>query len=166
MSRICLFLLLALGTVGTATAQKIGHVNFGNLLNDLPNTTAADAELKIFNDELGLRGRAMTDKFKADYAEAEAKVEDLAPVELKKLRTKLQKDQQAITKFQQEIADQVNARRRVLLDPIIRNTREVIENVAKANGYELVVDSSIFNFVLFGDDAVDLGPLVRKELGL
>ena len=158
--------LLFLCTLSFASAQTIAHVNFGNLLNDLPTTETADKELEAFSQRLTKQGEAMVAKLREDYAAAEAQVQNLPPVELQKLQAKLQKDQQAILKFEQDMTKQIEAKRGELLGPIIEQAKAAVARVAKAGDYGIVLDSSIFNAVLFAEEATDLTPAVRKEMGM
>ena len=164
MARLLSFLLCLFFVTASLSAQKIAHVNFGNLLNDLPATETADAELEALSDQLTEKGEAMVAKFRTDYEELQQTAGDLAPVELRKRQEQLQSDQAAIQGLEQQIVVDVEKRRRELLEPIITRAKAAIEKVAKAQGYQFVVDSSVFNSVLFADEATDLTELVRQEL--
>ncbi len=159
-------LLLCAFLFSDLSAQKIAHVNFGNLLNDLPATGAADTELETLSAELTKTGETMVEKLRSDYESLQSGGQDLAPVELQKRQQKLQEDQLAIQKFEQQIVNEVEQKRRVLLEPIITEVKAAIEKVAKEQGFQFVVDSSVFNSVLYADDATDLTALVLKELGI
>lgn len=157
--------LLLFCALTVASAQKIAHVNFGNLLNDLPATETADKELETLSQQLTKQGEAMVAKLREDFAAAEAQVQNLPPVELQKLQAKLQKDQQAILKFEQDITKQIETKRRELLGPLIEQAKAAVAKVAEAGGYGIVLDSSIFNAVLFAEEATDLTAAVKAEMG-
>lgn len=158
--------LLFFCTLSVASAQKIAHVNFGNLLNDLPATEKADNELAALSEQLTKQGEAMVAKLRQDFATAEAQVQTLPPVELQKIQAKLQKDQQAIVKFEQDITKQIELKRRELLGPLIEQAKAAVAKVAAAGGYGIVLDSSIFNAVLFAEETTDLTAAVKREMGI
>lgn len=166
MSRILLVILVVLATLGSVSAQKLGHVNFGNLLNEMPATDAADKQLEALQAEMTKKGEAMTAKFNADYANAEKNAPNMAPVDQQKIIQQLEADQLAIRKFEQQISVDLEKRRRILLAPIIKQARAAIEKVAIQQGFDMVIDSSIFNATLFAAEETDLTAMVKNELGL
>ena len=157
---LCLLPLLSID------AQKIGHVNFGNLLSAMPGTEQADKEMEALDASLRAEGQVMLDKLRADYAKAEADAPNLPPVEVQKIEAQLQQDQTKIQRFEQSINVKLEQKRRELLEPIVKIARAAIKQVAEANGYGIVLDSSIFNAVLFTAEGTDLTPLVKTELGI
>jgi len=166
MKRFFLVFLLATVAFSTSYAQKYGHVNFGNLLSEMPETDAADKQLEAYNKELAAEGESMVDKFKKDLADAEAKAQEIAPVELEKLKQQLAQQQQAIQQFQQQMALKIDERRRELLGPIIQRAKDAIKAVGKEQGFKMIFDSSLFNSVLFTEEGTDLLPAVKAKLGI
>ena len=166
MLRLLFICILCVSTITAVSAQKLAHANFGNLLNEFPETAQADETLAAMADKMTKEGEAMVAKLQADLAAAEAQVQDLPPVELRKLETKLKQDEPAIRKFEQKMSVDIETKRRELLGPIIDKVKAAVEKVAKEQGYEIVIDSSTFNAVLYAEDSVDLTPAVMKELGV
>jgi outer membrane protein len=79
MKRFFFILLLTVATVTTSFAQQYGHVNFGNLLSEMPQVAGAEAELQAYEKEQLAIGEGMVEKLKADFAAAQAKKEDTTP---------------------------------------------------------------------------------------
>ena len=166
MRQYLFVLFLALLPLLSVSAQKIGHVNFGDLLSAMPGTELADSEMVKLDDSLRTEGQTMLDKLRADYAKAEADAQNLPPVKLRELEAQLQQDQLTIQQFNQSIDVKLEQKRRELLGPIVKEARAAVEKVSKENGYGIVLDSSIFNAVLFTAEGTDLTDLVKQELGI
>ena len=168
MKKITLFLALLLTSVVTTQAQKYGHLNFGTLLSVMPETDAADKELETLQKGLVAKGEEMAKAFQAKYLKAVEEVQGggLSPLQQQQKQEELQKEQAAIGKYEQEISQQLEAKRGELLKPIVEKARKAIDEVAKAGGYLMVFDSSVFNSILFAQPADDLMPAVKAKLGI
>lgn len=166
MTRLLIFLLLSLTAMTSAAAQKYGHLNFANLLSEMPGTKAGEAELKAYNDELTAKGEKMVADLKARIQEVEAQVEDLAPTKLNELKSSLAADREKIGNFERQMGVDVQKKRQQLLGPLIEEARKATRAVAEENGYQFVFDTSQFNTVLYGSDGDDIMPLVKAKLGM
>ncbi|TXF87690.1 OmpH family outer membrane protein [Neolewinella aurantiaca] len=166
MKKLFFVFLLTAFSISSAFAQKYGHVNFGNLLSLMPEVATAEAELQTYEKEQIAIGEKMVADFKKEYAETEAKVNDITPKELQTIQAKLEKDQVAIQKFEQQMGRNVEIKRQELLGPIIQSAKDVVNTIAEELGYELVFDSSIFGSILFAEDTTDLLPAVKERLGI
>ncbi|MEO0732459.1 MAG: OmpH family outer membrane protein [Bacteroidota bacterium] len=165
MSRFLLALLLLLTTV-TVDAQKYGHVNFGNLLNEMPETDAADKQMEAYQAELVAEGEAFAKKLNEDFLAAQKDAETTPPIEMKKIEEDLLRRQQELQRLEQQIPVKLEAKRRELLGPIIEKAKAAIEAVGKEQGFEMIFDSSLFNSVLFTEEGTDLLPAVKAKLGI
>jgi outer membrane protein len=166
MQRIFFILLLTVAAVSTSFAQQYGHVNFGNLLSEMPQVATAEAELQAYEKEQLELGESMVEKLKADFADAQAKKNDITPKALAVIEGQLKKDQTAIQQFEQQMGVNIETKRQELLGPIIQKAKDAVTKVAKNLGFEMVFDSSIFGSIMFAQDATDLTPAVKKDLGI
>jgi outer membrane protein len=166
MKHLLFSLLLIFATVSVSHAQQFGHVNFGNLLSEMPEVKASETELEAFNQQLIKQGEKMVEDLKAAVATAEKNAPNTTPKEMEQIKLKLQQDQAAIQQFEREMTVKIERKRQELLGPIIKRAREAIEAVAKENGYQMVFDSSLFNSLLFTEDSSDMMALVKAKLGM
>ena len=172
MKKILNFSVLILAflalNMDSALAQKYGHMNSGNLLEELPAVKAADEQLAEFREELVAEGEKMAQAFqtKAQAFMQKAQAGELTPVEQQQQEQQLQAERQKIVQYEQQISEKVRQRRQELLDPILQKVQDAIDAVGKENGYVMIFDTSIFNAVLFAEDSDDVMPLVKAKLGL
>lgn len=162
-----LFALLLSATLSAQTAPKYGHMNLGNLLELLPDTKKANDELKVFADKLGAKddslGRAL--QAAAELLQKEYDAGVLTPLQAQTRQAELQKQQEALQKFEQEANQMVTAKREELLKPILTKVDEAIKAVAKEGGYSMIFDTST-GAMLFATETEDVTALVSKKLGL
>ncbi len=165
-----LLLLLSLLTVFTLQtfAQKYGHLNFGNLISAMPDTKSADQQLETYQKNLVVKGEEMVKKFQEKYGQFVSDVQSgsLAPKDQETRQLALQNEQQAIMAYEEEVIQKVQSKRQELLKPIIDRAQSAIDEYAKANGYTMIFDTSVFNAVLFVQEGDDLMDEIKAKLGL
>ncbi len=164
---ILMIALIAGGFSLNAQTLKYGHMNLGNLLEQMPDTKKANEELKLFADKLTKEDSIMTQNFEKEYKTLEAEYNEgkLTPVVVQQRQAELQKKQEAIQKFEAEAQQKVGAQRDLLLKPILDRVEAAIKSVAAKNDYKIIFDSST-GAMLFANDTDDVTALVKKELGI
>jgi len=168
MKKITLAFVALFAILGTVSAQKYGHLNYGNLLSAMPAIKDADKQLEDFQKALVSKGEEMSAKLKEGYLaflkDQQSKL--VAPVKLQEKQAQLEAEQAAIQKYEETVREQIGNKREQLLKPILDRVNQTIKEVAKEKGYALVFDTSSFNVVLFAKESEDLFPLVKSKLGI
>ncbi|MDX1665920.1 MAG: OmpH family outer membrane protein [Saprospiraceae bacterium] len=160
--------LCLLSTISFSQDSKYGHLNIGNIVSTLPATKAANSELKAYQEQLVTKGEEMATNFEEEYADFVTKAQggDLSPKQQEERQSYLQKKQQEIIAYEQEITQKVQQKRQELLTPILVKVEEAIDQVARENGYAMIFDTSAFNAVLYVKDSDDIADLVKTKLGI
>jgi len=164
------FTLIALFTataLSAQTAPKYGHMNLGNVLEEMADTKKANDDLQLYTNKLTATDDSLTKAFQAAYTQLEAdyKSGTTPPVQLQKRQEDLQKQQEFIQKFEQEAQQQVAAKREELLRPILAKITDAVKAVAKEAGYAMIFDTSS-GVMLFAAETEDVTALVKKKLGM
>jgi outer membrane protein len=147
--------------------QKFGHLNSGNLLEQLPAVAKADTMLAKYRDSLVVKGEALVAKFETDYKAyiEEANKGTLPPVQAKQKEDVLQKQQQEIEAYRQEMDQKIGARRQAYLKPILEKVDAAIKAIGKEKNYAFIFDTSTGG-TLFALESEDLSAAVKAKLGL
>ncbi|MEM9821042.1 MAG: OmpH family outer membrane protein [Bacteroidota bacterium] len=161
------FALTFLG-ISAVQAQKMGHLNSGNLLELLPETKKAGEDLEAF--QKGLM-KAYQVKVKAFEKEVQdfynpKRRENQTPIQVQDEQNRLTQKEQDLLKERKEIDQQVFDKRQELLGPLLKRVDEAIQAVAKEQNFQMIFDSSVFNAVLFKDEAHDITEAVKAKLGI
>lgn len=164
---VLIAVLIGATTLSAQTQAKYGHMNLGNLLELLPDTKKANDAMKIYTDSLGAKDEAMTKAFQEAYAVLEKDYNSgvLTPVQTQTRQAELQKQQEAIQKFEQDAQQLAAAKREELLTPILAKVEAAIKEVAKEKGYLMVFDTSS-GVTLFAAESDDVSAFVKQKLGL
>lgn len=148
-------------------AQKYGHVNSGNLLEQLPEVKTADAEMKKLQEQLMKERESKMAAFQTKYEKAMAAFQsgELSPKQQQEKEQQLRSEQEALQKFEQNMQAQIAQKREQLLQPILTRVDEAIEAVAKEGGYAMIFDTSTGR-MLYAKDSEDLMAKVKAKLGI
>ena len=148
--------------------NKYGHLNYGNLLDQIPEVKSGDTQLATFRDQLVKQGQDRMNKWQEDVQAYQQKAQagSMTAVQMKEAEAKLGKEQQAIAAFEQEVLQKVAKKREDLLRPILDKVDAAVKSVGKENGYGMIFDTSLFNFILSADESEDVMPMVKKKLGI
>lgn len=164
ISRVMLTLLIAVMALG-ASAQKFGHINFGELYQIMPGQDSVKIKYDAYKNTL----QSQLNKMQAEY---ETKVNEFnanAPITPEPILTSMKEEiadlEERIMNFQQTAQQGLLAKEEELTEPIIEAAKTAVEEVAKANGYTYIFNSAE-GLLLYAKDSDDIMPLVKKHLGL
>jgi len=166
MNKILVFALLMLLHVA-GFSQKFGYLNSAALLAEVPEVKQADANLKAFQNQLMKKGQEMAKELQEKAALLERKKEQgtISPRDYQAQMAKLQEEEEAIGKYEQEVYAKLAKKREEEYRPILERVNKAMEETAREGGFLLVFDSST-SVVVYADEALDLTPLVKAKLGI
>ena len=158
--------MLFMGATSFVNAQsKIAHINTGDLVAAMPEMKAAQSQLeklqKTYDTEIKAMAKELNTKVKQYEAEADSKTEE----ENRKRIEEVQGMQNNIGAYRQQALQDLQKKEGDLYQPILDKARNAIQKVARAQGFQYVLDSSQGSGVILSDGK-DLLADVKKELGI
>lgn len=157
--------LVLVASAGFVQAQsKIAHINSATLMEQLPAVKQAQ---KTMEDET-TKYQNLLQTMETNIKALEAEIQGGQLDELQK-EIKLQEYQDAVKRYQtlQATAQEKLAELQTsLINPIITDLKKTITEVAKAEGYDYVLDSAEGGILIYGNESHDLMPAVKKKLNL
>ena len=168
MNTRILSLVLALGlSMGTAVAQKIGHIAMDQLVQLMPETQAAQTEIEAYAQKLETDFQEMQQEYMnlvTDFQEKEAQMTKLSR---DNKMQEIQGMQQRIEAYQQNAAMDLQQKQEELLTPIIEKANKAIQEVCVEEGFDYVLDSSDSKGVVLAiNNSNDITPQVKQKLGI
>jgi outer membrane protein len=156
---------LVLGASGYVNAQsKVAHINVQMLVNEMPETKAAQAEIKkleqTYRADLESSAKELQNLYTKYQNEAATKTKE----ENEKRAEDVRQRELNIRQAEQMAGKELQEKQVELLEPIFKKANDAIQKVAKAQGYNYVLDASAGQGVIFADGK-DLMEDVKKELG-
>jgi len=149
----------------TVNAQKIGHMNSQFIFSEMPKTKAAQSNLESYSKQLEGDFKKKEDVLAKKIQDGEARYAagNMTQNELQSLQAEIQKQGAELEKTRQQLGQQLMEKEAKLLEPLRDEFVAAIEAVAKANGYNLIIDSAA---ILYAEDADDVTALVKAKLGM
>ncbi len=163
---LAVVVLVALAaTTNAQKAAKIGHIDFGKVLEQMPGqdtvkvvmekyVQSLQGELQTMQQELELKG--------ADYQKNTATMSSIIRATKEKEITDLQG---RIEAFQQSAQQDLSAKQTELITPFVNKAKQAIKDVAKEGGYAYILNA-VEDLLLYSDGGEDVTPQVKKKLGI
>ncbi len=159
---LCLLLTSAYG----ANAQsKLGHIDRQGLMLALPERKGAEEKMQAFAKQLDDKLKAMGEEYKAKLADIQSRFDTMTKTEQEAAQRELAEMEQRITAAQENAKEDLAKQEQELLAPMVERTDKAIKDVATANNFNYIFDSST-GMVLFYDKGEDIMPLVKKALNI
>ncbi len=158
---------LFLGATTLSTAQsKVAHIDSQALIGAMPETKSAQAEIEKLEKTYQVAIEEMIaeyqNKLKRYDAEAGSQTDD----ENAKRMSEVETMQRSIREYQGQAQEDLQKKQFDLLKPITEKVKAAIVKVAKAQGFDYVLESTPNNGIVIMADGKDLIADVKKELGI
>ena len=158
--------VLTLGATSFTNAQsKIAHIASQELIESMPDYKAAMSQLEKLQNTYDAEIKTMlteaSNTMKRYQSEAETKTEE----ENAKRASELQTTERTIAEYRQNALKDLQKKEMELLKPIYEKARVSVQKVARAKGFQYVLDSTTGTGVIMAD-GYDLMPDVKKDLGI
>jgi outer membrane protein len=158
-------LVAVAATTNAQKASKIGHIDLGKVLEQMPGQDTVkvvmekyvqtlQGELQTMQQELELKG--------ADYQKNLATMSSIIKTTKEKEITDLQG---RIEAFQQSAQQDLQAKNTELITPFVTKAKQAIKDVAKEGGFAYILNANE-EIVLYSDGGEDVTPQVKKKLGI
>jgi len=148
-------------------AQKLGHINADQLLQEMPETQDAQAQLESYGNQLEKDLTEMEQELQSKMQKFQENVEMMTKLNRETKSREIQELQNRIQEYSRKAQQDLQNKQVELLSPIIEKATNAVQKVAKENGFTYIMDSSQSKAVLiYVDGGIDIMPMVKKELGI
>ncbi len=164
MKSLFVAVVLFVGATSFVNAQtKVAHIETSKLVDAMPEMKAAQSQLekiqKTYDTEIKNMAKELDTKYKQYEQEAEGKDE----AENTKRVQEVQTMQNNIAQYRDSALKDLQKKEVDILQPVLEKARAAIQKVARAQGFQYVLDSSTGGGVILADGK-DLMVDVKKEL--
>ncbi|MBB1148775.1 MULTISPECIES: OmpH family outer membrane protein [unclassified Myroides] len=152
--------------VSSATAQtKVAHIDVQALITEMPAMKSAEAELKALGEKYQKEYGTMVTEYQTKAQKYQTEAATVGDKVNEERQKEVEDLLQRIQQFQTTAGQELQKKEVDLTQPIFEKARTAIQKVARAQGVQYVLDSSMGSGVLLAD-GTDLAADVKKELGI
>ena len=162
MKKIILMLALALPML--ASAQKLGHINSQELLASMPELKDMQAKLDTLAGQYEVQFANMQEEFNKKVAEFQQQQSTMTAGVREFRQQEIAEMEQRIYIFRETAQKDIQSKQQEFLMPIQKRMLEAIQKVGAEQGCTYVMDAMAMLYI--APDALDIMPLVKKELGI
>ena len=170
MKKIVLFFVFGfMALVSNAqTPVKIAYADPDYILGQLPQAKQIDSELKSLQSQLKNNIDGKVQEFQRKLKDYQDNINTMLVPVRENTERELQQLQQNLEKLQQDAQTTIQNKQQQLIQPVQVLIGKGIEDVAKENGFTLILSNQVggLDVVLYGDEKLDVSDLVLKKLGV
>lgn len=168
MRKVIVILTMVMAAVAVQAQTKVGHINSSELIESMPEADSIQKKLAKEQEQwksiVDDKDREMRTKYAAfmEISEDPNVSNTVKEIKMQEVEN-LQKQYQEL---QQRANQELQRKQEELLEPLLTKVKAAIADVAKANGYAYVMETSEGSGVIYSDPKYDMLPLVKAKLGL
>lgn len=165
MKKVLLTLLVCVGIILSAQAQKFGYLNSNELLAMMPESIEMQEELQTYAKGLESQLSAMQAEYEKKVVEYQQNETSYTNVIKEDKIREIESIQQRVVEFQKNAQQSLSEKEAELFTPIRDKAMMAIDNVAKEGNYTFIFDSGSGSF-LYAAESENVLSLVKSKLGL
>jgi len=156
---------LFISTVSFSQNQlKIGHVNYDEIMQALPERDSARAVLEKETKEMQTAYEQLTVAYNKLYDDYQKGLSSYTATVKKAREDELIDKQKRLSEFEKNATTTLQDRNTELVTPIIEKINKAINKVATDNGFTYILDISKGSVVFVSKESQNITPLVLKLL--
>ncbi|NNE04015.1 MAG: OmpH family outer membrane protein [Eudoraea sp.] len=165
LKKVAVAVVLFVAATSFVNAQsKVAHINVTDLLSEMPEMIAAQAELKKLQETYRADIESSMTELRNKYTQYQSEASAKSKEENEKRAVELQGFEKNIGEAQQAAQQELAKKQAELFQPISEKAMAAIEKVAGAQGYDYVMDATQGGGLIVAKGP-DLLSEVKKELG-
>lgn len=162
---------LITGVSMAQTPLKIGYADVEYIFAQMPDSKTIENQLQTLSTQLRKQYDAKYTEFQTKLKTYQDNVNspNIPDAVKQNSARELEQLQANLQKLQEDSQSELEKRRAALLGPVQEKVGKTIEDVAKENGYSLILSSQISmqaDIILYGDEKLDVSDLVLKKMGI
>lgn len=169
LKKLLLVALLALPIGAIAQNLKFGHLNSGEIIMAMPETTKAQADLKALQEKYVAEINRTNDEFQKKMTEyQQAMQKDSLPQNIAERRQKELEDMaQRAQQFQQEAQQNMQKKEQELMAPIYQKVEGAIKAIGEEQGFTYIFDLSRTSIPFINEKtSVNVTASIKTKLGV
>lgn len=147
---------------------KIGFADVEYIFSQMPEAKQIEVELQTLQAQLKKQYDAKVAEFQKKLQEYQQYAATVPDAVKQNTERELQQLQQNIQKLEQDSQADLQKKQVALMEPVYAKVGKAIEDVAKENGFSLILNQQIsgLDVILYGNEKLDTSDMVLKKMGV
>ena len=165
---VCVGAVANAQTPSSSAAEKVGYANMQYIVSQLPDMKAIDTEMKSTQTQLRNQIQARSQQVQKQYSDFNADAGTMADTVRVRRQQELEQAMSDLERMQQDAQMTLQNKQKLYMAPIYLKVNKAISDVAKENGYSIILTDKVgnFDFLLYRSGPSDISNLVLKKLGV
>ncbi len=166
IKKVLLAIALICPMLLSAQTLKIGLVDFASILQAMPETTAAQNQVKEVSDKYQAEYQKLGEEMNRLVEEYQKMSENELPAIKERKTRELSDYQQKIQAFEQNAMNDINKMQNDLMGPIQQKMAQAVESVGREGNFSLIEMYDPQLILYRAEPVEDVTPLVKAKLGI
>lgn len=166
IKKVLLAIALICPMLLSAQTLKIGLVNFNSIIEAMPETTAAQAQLKEVSDKYDAEYKKLVEEMNRMVTEYQNMPETELPAIKERKTRELSDYQQKIQQFEQTAMGDLQKMQQELMGPVQQKVQQAVESVGREGAYSLIQIYEPALTLYRAEPVVDVTDAVKAKLGI
>jgi len=155
-------------TADKSAANKVGYANVDYIISQLPDMKAIEADMKSTQTQLRNQIQTRSQEVQKQYADFNATAKTMVDTVRARKQKDLEKAMADLEQMQQNAQMTLQNKQKLFLAPIVLKVNKAISEVAKENGYSIILTDKVstFDFLLYQTNQFDISNLVLAKFGV
>ena len=154
--------------VAVQAQTKVAHINSSQLIEAMPEADSIQKKLMKEQEQwqqiLADKQSETRTKYESYLKQTEDPNAYKAMLEIK--AQEIENLQKQLQELNQRASEELQRKQEELLAPLLEKVKKTIAEVAKANGYAYVMDTTDGSGIIYSDASYDIMAIVKAKLGL
>jgi outer membrane protein len=167
--KLFILMLMTIPFQGNAqVSSKMGYANPEYIFSQLPDGKQIEATLKTISDQLNNVINAKDEEWKKKFADYMANEKTMLEAVRNNTLSEIEQLQENVKKLKQDGQAELEKKQQQLLQPVYMKIKKAIEDVARENGYTIVLNQRVSGVatLLFMTENNNLSDQALKKLGI
>lgn len=159
MKKISLIIAVALISLFSVNAQKIGYLKMETVLAQVPEYTAAQSQIETLSQTYSDIITKEYDKIETKFKNYQLNKAKLSQSQRDAIENEIINDEKALKELQDSYfgeEGEITKKGKEIMDPIMERIQKQIDSFAQANGYSLLIDLGSLPGVVYSKTEEDL----------
>lgn len=166
IKKVLLAIALICPMLLSAQTLKVGLVNFGEILQAMPETTAAQTQLQEVSAKYDAEYKKLAEEMNRLIEEYQKMPENELPAIKERKTRELNDYQQKMQQFEQTAMQDLQKMESDLMAPVQQKISQAVESVGKEGAYSMIQLYNPQLTLYYADPVKDITPEVKAKLGL